>query len=76
MKPDNAPKRSSALAALALALSIGLAAAGPAPTPADIAGHASGIWSIDPAGKTKRWIVIHDLASGGENGVYHAEVLA
>jgi hypothetical protein len=66
------PARSPAILA-ALALSAGPALA--APTQADIAGHASGIWSIDPAGRLNRWIVIHGPAGGGDNGVYHIEVL-
>lgn len=76
MKPDKALQRNGVLATLALALNVNSALAGPAThTLADIAGHASGIWSIDPAGRTKRWIVIHDPASGGDNGIYHIEAL-
>ncbi len=75
MQPNKALTKISVLAGLALALSCTPALAGPNHTLADIADHASGIWSIDPAGKTKRWIVIHSPAGGGDNGVYHVEVL-
>jgi hypothetical protein len=59
--------------ALLLAFSAGLALADNKPTAADLARHASGIWSIEPAGTLRRWVVVHDPAS--QESLLHIEVL-